>query len=121
MSLAKAVPKSPSTGTNTTTVVEAISTFYGQETLNLSVNPPAIQSREEDKVTPPKAFVVLIKESGLALLQIQRYGGTGKTPAWNIYRNGSLYYTMPDGSIVDPGNHPSKVYTVGAVRADRYI
>ena len=27
---------------------------------------------------------------------------------------------MPEGSIVDPGNHPS-VYTVGAVRADRYV
>ncbi|MGC6509389.1 MAG: S8 family peptidase [Myxococcota bacterium] len=78
------------------------------------------QSREEDGCNPSESLRGAIAESDWYFLQVHRAGGTGNT-RFRIYaRNGEFYTPMPEGSIVDPGNHPS-VFTVGAVRADRYV
>lgn len=78
------------------------------------------QDYGDDNCSPSEYVKGTIEEGDWHFLQILRAGGSGQTKLRIFARNGTIYRSMPEGSIVDPGTHPG-VYTVGAVRAQNYV
>ena len=79
-----------------------------------------IQDPESKSCHPSERIRVTIENEDWHWLQIRRKRGVGNVKLDIMARSGTLYHKMPEGSIVDPGVHPS-VFTVGAVREDDYL
>ncbi len=68
---------------------------------------------------PSEKIVAMIEEEDWTFLTIENVGETA--PAFDVMaKGGYVFQPSKDGSIVDPGTHPS-VLTVGAVRVGNYI
>ena len=77
------------------------------------------QIRSDEQCYPFERITAEIETDDWTFLTIENVGNG--IPAFDIMaRGGFVYESHRDGSIVDPGTHPS-VLTVGAVRVDNYI
>ena len=78
------------------------------------------QERGGESCSPVERLNVWMRRSGTAWLVVHRAAGSPNTRFDLLARGGDVYGAIPQGSVTDPGNHPS-VFTVGAVRAnERY-
>lgn len=78
------------------------------------------QSVDSDSCFPSERVSAHSSGSGWYYVKIRRAAGD-PTVRFSLFARGStLDDPMPEGSISDPGTHPS-VFTVGAVRATNYI
>ena len=87
---------------------------------NLAGRSEERQIVEEKGCYPSERVSAWAEDSGWHYLQIRRAAGDAALRFSVFARGSSLYEPMPEGSIADPGTHPS-VFTVGAVRATNYI
>lgn len=69
---------------------------------------------------PVERATVNAAEAGWYYAVVHHAGGVPATRFDIMARSGNVWQGRPEGSITDPGNHPS-VFTVGAVRADGYL
>ena len=77
------------------------------------------QRARADDCQPVERVDVTAAEEGWFFVQIHRTRGSGALRLDLTARGGSVEGGVPEGSITDPGNHPS-VFTVGAARARGY-
>jgi hypothetical protein len=77
------------------------------------------QRRDDEQCYPFERITAEIESDDWTFLTLENVGDG--IPAFDIMaRGGFVYESHRDGSIVDPGTHPS-VLTVGAVRVDDYL
>ncbi len=69
---------------------------------------------------PTERVSAYAQESGWYYIRLRRAAGDPAVRFSIFARGSTLYEPMAEGSISDPGTHPS-VFTVGAVRASNYI
>ena len=74
----------------------------------------------EDGCFPGERISAYAEESGVYYLRLRLAGGVAETRFDVQVRSGSVLDPVVEGSITDPGTHPS-VLTVGAVRATSYL
>jgi len=87
---------------------------------NLAGRSEGRQIVEEKGCYPSERVSAYALTSGWHYLQVRRAAGDPAVRFSIFARGSTLYDAMPEGSIADPGTHPS-VFTVGAVRASNYI
>jgi len=78
------------------------------------------QITEDNSCYPVERVSAWAESSGWYYLQLRKAAGDSAVRFSIFTRGSSIYEAMPEGSIADPGTHPS-VFTVGAVRATSYI
>ena len=69
---------------------------------------------------PGENITVRTEESGWHYIRLELVRGAGSVDFDLMARGGFLFHAMPQGSIVDPGNHPG-VLTVGSHRLQNYL
>ncbi len=87
---------------------------------NLAGRSEGRQIVEEKGCYPSERISAYAESSGWHYLQLRRAAGDPAVRFSIFARGSTLYEPMAEGSIADPGTHPS-VFTVGAVRALNYI
>ena len=87
---------------------------------NLAGRSEERQIVEDSGCYPSERVSAYAEKSGWHYLQLRRAAGDPAVRFSIFARGSSLYEPMPEGSIADPGTHPS-VFTVGAARATNYI
>ncbi len=78
------------------------------------------QGEESDGCHPSESVSAYAEEDGWYYMQIRRAAGDPALRFSIFTRGGDIWQAMEEGSISDPGTHPS-VFTVGAVRATSYL
>ncbi|MCB9794045.1 MAG: S8 family serine peptidase [Alphaproteobacteria bacterium] len=81
----------------------------------------ATEAQEEgaDRCSPVERLAPLLEEDQWTYLQVVRAAGDPDV-RWNLIANaGSVWNSMPEYSVTDPGTH-HQAFTVGAVRANGY-
>ena len=77
------------------------------------------QSRESDSCRPTESITARAQETDWHYLLVHRAAGRPDAHFDVNIRSGTVYESMPSGSITDPGSHPH-AFTVGAVYVDGY-
>ena len=75
---------------------------------------------ENESCSPVERVTVNAQEDGWYRLVLRRARGDDNTMVHVFARGGEMYTPVEEGSITDPGTHPS-VLTVGAVRERDYL
>ncbi len=78
------------------------------------------QDEDSNGCHPSERVSAYAESTGWYYLQLRRAAGDPAVRFSIFTRGSTLDEAMPEGSIADPGTHPS-VFTVGAVRALNYI
>jgi len=75
---------------------------------------------DDQGCSPVERVTVNVRDTGWHRVVVHRKRGDADPTIHLFARAGELYTPVVEGSIVDPGTHPS-VLTVGAVRRDDYL
>ena len=78
------------------------------------------QRADNEGCSPVERLAVNVRTEGWHRLVLHRVQGDADPTVHVFARGAELYTPVPEGSITDPGTHPS-VFTVGAVRAEDYL
>jgi len=77
------------------------------------------QRAEQDGCRPTETITARVDEADWHYLVVHRAAGRPDVRFDVSIRAGSVYNSMPEGSVTDPGSHPH-AFTVGAVHVDGY-